>query len=168
MLSFFKTPNYTSLVDNFNKNEITFQKLVEDFQAAISDAPCKNDYQISFGLGKDRKHINIFLRSYIISSTTKNIGGNDTKKGSDEYNMLLDMLNWDSEIVENLEKQLLIIGCDVIRNVNYYGGCKFQIYSYQDGFGSYLIYENPIQDINFERPKKPISNSDFGQYVRLD
>jgi hypothetical protein len=165
-----KTYSREELVNNFIRYENDFQKLVDDFQSAVSHFSQVENYQISFGLGKDSQHISIILYPYVLNSTSTNIGSKDINKGSAEYNMILNTLNWDNEIVEKLEKQLLHIKCDVIRMVDYYGGCKFEIYPYQNGFSSYSynIYDKPLSDSLMTVIGRTISNSNFGKRVVLN
>ena len=156
------------LVNNFIKHEKDFQELVEYFQSVIPSS-CLEKYQISFELGEKTNYSTIILYSRIISSTSKNIGGINLKKGTSEYNSVLAKLNWNYETVKVLEKYLSTIRCDVIRTVDNYGGCKFEIYPTQDGniFYSYNVFEKQLSDSLLKIHGKTISDSNFGKRVVL-
>lgn len=166
---FDKTYNREELVDNFNKHEIYFQKIYEYFQSVISSTPHADMYQISFGLGKDNNHIAIALYPKMFDTSSKIIGSNNLRKGSIEFYSILATLGWSEDVVNIMEKQLSMIGCNVIRTVDYYGGCKFQIYPDQCGVNSYSyhIFENPLSDSLLCVHGKTISQSDFGKRVVL-
>ncbi|MDR0561042.1 MAG: hypothetical protein LBG92_12845, partial [Prevotellaceae bacterium] len=118
------------LENNFVKYESDFQELVVYFQSVIPSSYLEN-YQISFGLGKNDKYISIMLYPLIVNSSTNSIGGTDLQKDSLEFNNILKTLRWNKETVNTLEKKLSVVNCDIIRTVDYYGGCKFEIYPKQ-------------------------------------
>ncbi|MDR0560462.1 MAG: hypothetical protein LBG92_09835, partial [Prevotellaceae bacterium] len=56
----------------------------------------------------------------------------------------------------------------IIRTVDYYGGCKFEIYPKQSGFSSYSyhIFDTPLAD-SLQHQRQTITNSEFGKRVVL-
>jgi len=163
--------NYSreELVDNFNKREKDFQKLVDNFQSVISLSSIYEKYQITLELGQDTTFVTLVLYPFVIDSVSKIIGSKDLKKNSLEYNNLLKTLNWNNEIINSLEKQLKVIGCSTIRTVNYYGGCKYEIYPCSKGVSSYSyqIYDKQISDSLMLIKGRSISSSSFGKQVIL-
>lgn len=127
-------------IDNFNKNEEDFNKLVTYYHLNT-----RKDRMIFLGLGKKANHfdIGIGLPEGKIDNEFSSIGVSDLKLDSNKADSLLLVLGWNKQTVESLLDMLKKVNC-----VNITSGDPVRLDCKYNGIGvfSYLIFDEPLSD----------------------